>query len=125
MSPPPSRPTIYHITHGANLAGIITDGCLWSDAAMARRGGPEKPTGVSRIKLMRRNEMRLACHPDIHLGEFVPFYFCSRSVMLYLVHTGNHLDLSYKGGQRPILHLEADLHEVVEWADAEGRPWAF
>lgn len=23
------------------------------------------------------------------------------------------------------MHLEADLHEIVAWADAEGRRWAF
>jgi ssDNA thymidine ADP-ribosyltransferase, DarT len=34
-------------------------------------------------------------------------------------------DLAYKDGQGPIVHLEADLHEVVEWADGVNRRWAF
>ena len=55
----------------------------------------------------------------------MPFYFCPRSVMLYILHKGNHPGLTYTEGQRPILHLEADLHEVVAWADGQGRPWAF
>src|SRR5690606_33086889 len=36
-----------------------------------------------------------------------------------------HSELSYRGGQEPILHLEADLREVVAWAEGGGRRWAF
>lgn len=45
--------------------------------------------------------------------------------MLYVIHCANHPELTYRGGQEPIVHLEADLHEVVAWADASGRKWAF
>ena len=38
MATPPARPKIYHITHGRNLARIVTDGCLWSEAEMIARG---------------------------------------------------------------------------------------
>jgi len=55
----------------------------------------------------------------------VPFYFCSRSIMLYVIHSANHPELAYRGGQQPIVHLESDLHEVVQWAAANGRRWAF
>ena len=58
-------------------------------------------------------------------GRPVSFYFCPRSVMLYILHWGNLPGLTYKEGQRPILHLEADLHEVVGWAESKSRPWAF
>jgi len=44
--------------------------------------------------------------------------------MLYLLHMGNHPDVSYRGGQGPILHLEADLYSVVEWAEEQGIRWA-
>jgi hypothetical protein len=33
--------------------------------------------------------------------------------------------LTYRGGQRPIVHLEADLHAAVEWAEANGKRWSF
>ena len=36
--------------------------------------------------------------------------------MLYLMYQGNHPDLDYRGGQDPIIHLEADLHAAVDWA---------
>jgi hypothetical protein len=45
--------------------------------------------------------------------------------MLYLINQANHPGLSYRGGQGPIVHLEADLHAVVEWANENGRRWAF
>lgn len=45
--------------------------------------------------------------------------------MLYLIHQGNHPELIYRGGQGPIVHLEADLRAAVTWADRRGRRWAF
>jgi hypothetical protein len=45
--------------------------------------------------------------------------------MLYLIYMRNHPDLTYRGGQEPIVHLEADLRRVVEWADRNGQRWAF
>src|SRR5262245_4913722 len=104
MNSPPARPKLYHITHGRNLAGIIADGCLWSDAEMAGRGGPEAAIAMSKIKERRLKELSVLCHPGTKVGQFVPFYFCPRSVMLYLLHMRNHPELSYREGQRPILH---------------------
>ena len=125
MSQPPDRPKIYHITHGKNLGRILADDCLWSDAELIGRGGPDAAIGISEIKHRRLIERDVTCHPGIKVGEFVPFYFCPRSVMLYIIHRQNHPALTYRGGQRPILHLEADLEEVVAWAESQGRLWAF
>ncbi|MXY32760.1 MAG: DUF4433 domain-containing protein [Boseongicola sp. SB0676_bin_33] len=33
--------------------------------------------------------------------------------------------IEYQGGQDPIVHLEADLHESVEWAEQNERRRAF
>ena len=45
--------------------------------------------------------------------------------MLFVVHCANHPELAYRGGQQPIVHLEADMHDVARWAGANGRHWAF
>jgi hypothetical protein len=45
--------------------------------------------------------------------------------MLYLIYQSNHSELTYRGGQGPIVHLEADLRSVVAWADQNNRRWAF
>jgi hypothetical protein len=123
MTAPPPRPSVFHITHIKNLASIIADGLL-SDAAMIQAGGPNASIGMSNIK-QRRLSLDVSCHPGSKVGEYVPFYFCPRSIMLYVIHCQNHPDLTYKDGQRPIVHLEADLHEVVSWASGIGRPCAF
>ncbi len=125
MSQPPAQPKIYHIVHVDRLASIINDGCLWSDAVIVRRGSTGTTIGMDDIKLRRLNELLLTSYPDVHVGECVPFYFCPRSVMLYLIYQGNHPGLRYRGGQQPIVHLEADLRETVTWANAHGRRWAF
>jgi ssDNA thymidine ADP-ribosyltransferase, DarT len=125
MSHPPAQPKIYHITHGRNLVRIMADGCLWSDAEIISRGGPESTIGISKIKRRRLEELTVACHPGTKVGQFVPFYFCPRSVMLHILHKANHPDLTYRDGQRAIVHLVADLQEVVDWAEGQSRPWAF
>jgi hypothetical protein len=124
MSPPPPRPKIYHITHVGNLPSIIANGGLDSDATMIARGGPAAPIGMGSIK-KRRLALPVDCHAGDHVGDYVPFYFCPRSIMLFVIHCANHPELTYRGGQGPIVHLEADLHDVVAWADANGRRWAF
>jgi hypothetical protein len=122
--PPPAHPKIYHITHVDNLASILNDEGLVSDAVMIARGGPAATIGMSTIK-QRRLRLAVDCHPGDHVGDYVPFYFCPRSIMLFVIHRANHIELAYRGGQDPIVHLEADLRHVVEWAEQNGRRWAF
>lgn len=121
--PVPAQPKIYHIVHVDNLASIVRDGGLVSDAIMAGRPGGTV-IGMGGIK-QRRLALPVDCHAGTRVGEFVPFYFCPRSIMLYVIHRANHPELAYAGGQEPILHLEADLRRVVAWAEANGRRWAF
>ncbi|MGK7952120.1 MAG: DUF4433 domain-containing protein [Xenococcaceae cyanobacterium] len=47
------------------------------------------------------------------------------SIMLYILHQGNHPELTYKGGQQPIVHLQADLNSVINWANTQNLNWAF
>lgn len=125
MSAPPPQPKIYHITHVDNLSHIVVDGVFLSDAGMIARGGPAKPVGMSAIKRRRVEELNVTCYPATKVGDYVPFYFCPRSVMLYVIHRANHPELTYWEGQQPIVHLEADLHTVVRWAEMNDRRWAF
>jgi hypothetical protein len=121
--PVPAHPKIYHIVHVDNLASIVGEGCLWSDAVMVQRQGGTV-IGMGSIK-QRRLGLPVSCHQGLRVGDCVPFYFCSRSIMLYVIHCANHPELAYRGGQQPIVHLESDLHKVVQWAAANGRRWAF
>ena len=125
----PAQPKLYHIVHVDRLRSIVADGHLWCDREVLRRASqgsePGTTIGMSSIKHRRLNALKLASHPDLFVGDCVPFYFCPRSVMLYLIERANHPELTYRGGQAPILHLEADLHAVVRWAQQEGLRWAF
>ncbi|MCM8612812.1 DUF4433 domain-containing protein [Accumulibacter sp.] len=123
--PVPAKPKIYHIVHVDRLASIVADGCLWCDAEMDRRAPSGTTIGMSAIKQRRLKGPPLSSHPDLHVGDCVPFYFCPRSVMLFVISRANHPDLSYCGGQEPIIHLEADLQTVVTWANEHGQRWAF
>ncbi len=120
----PARPQIFHITHVDNVPSIVGGGGLHSDAAMIARSAGVAAIGMSSIK-QRRLALPVRCHAGDHVGECVPFYFCPRSIMLFLIHRANHPDLGYRGGQEPIVHLELDLHAVVTWADANQRRWSF
>jgi ssDNA thymidine ADP-ribosyltransferase DarT-like protein len=125
MEPMPNRRKIYHISHMDNLTRIIRDGVLWSDAERIRRGLECEVVGMSEIKRRRLEEIEVDCNPGTMVGQYVPFYFCPRSVMLYILHMGNNPGLTYHGGQGPIVHLRADLQAVLEWAEGEGRHWVF
>ncbi|GLK68110.1 type II toxin-antitoxin system toxin DNA ADP-ribosyl transferase DarT [Hansschlegelia plantiphila] len=120
----PARPKIYHIVHVDRLASIVLDGRIWSDAEVIARASPGTTIGMSGIKA-RRLRTKLDSHPDLAVGDCAPFYFCPRSIMLYIISMANHPELSYRGGQAPIVTLEADLQEAVEWAGAKDRRWAF
>lgn len=124
MSQPPAAPKIYHITHVDYLDGILRDGVIFPDSVMAANGGRASSIGMTTIK-DRRLRLPVSCHPGTCVGEYVPFNFCPRSVMLYVIARANHPELAYRGGQGPIVHLEADLAESVAWADRVGRRWAF
>lgn len=123
----PANPKIYHIVHIDKLPSIIGSGGLLSDAQVqqANNNGAGTNIGMDHIKARRLNELTLTSHPGLFVGKCVPFYFCPRSVMLYVISKGNHSDINYQDGQNKILHLEADLQKTVTWAQQNSMRWAF
>lgn len=122
----PAQPKIYHICHVDRLASIVATGGLLSDAAIAQAALPGTVIGMNHIKQRRLTQLQLDSQPGLFVGQCVPFYFCPRSVMLFLMHRQSP-ELAYKGGQGPIIHLQADLQATVAWAQAQAQPrrWAF
>jgi hypothetical protein len=123
--PVPDNPKIYHIVHVDRLLSIVRDGGLWCDAEILRRNPTGTTIGMPGIKRRRLEKLTVNSHPDLHVGDCVPFYFCPRSVMLYMIDRANDPRLTYYGGQSNIIHLEADLHTSVAWARKNNRRWAF
>jgi hypothetical protein len=101
---------IYHITHADNLQQIVREGRLWCDAQRIARGLANTNIGYSHIKVGR---MR---HPVTEaavgtLGNYVPFNFCRRSVMLYVVAQGSE---DYWEGRLPTLFPTVGLIDEFE-----------
>lgn len=109
---------IFHITHVENLTSIVEHGCLWSDSQRIEKGIDNTNIGHSHIKA-RRLKRPVPTAAKGFLGDYVPFYFCNRSVMLYVAHRRS-VD-GYDGGQEPIVHLVSS----VEAAARTGRSWTF
>jgi hypothetical protein len=120
----PSHPKIYHITHLDNLPSIAASSGLVSDANRIANGLDCSLVGMSTIK-QRRLDIEVPCHPGTKVGQYVPFYFCPRSIMLYILHKGNHPGVSYRGGQEPMVHLQSDVNSVIDWANSNKIRWAF
>lgn len=125
MTPPPAQPKIYHITHVDNLASIVDAGCIESDGRRLGQGSGQTSIGMPEIKRRRLHDIAVSCHKGTTVGEYVPFYFCPRSIMLYILYMGNHPDLTYRGGQGSVLHLQVDMEAAIKWADQHGVRWAF
>jgi hypothetical protein len=117
----PAQPKIYHIVHVDRLTSILSSNGLLCDA----QNTAGTTIGMSTIKQRRLNELTLNSHPGLYVGQCVPFYFCPRSIMLYVIHKADSDELVYKGGQEPIIHLQVDLHASVQWAQQKQHRWAF
>jgi len=124
MTKIPERPKICHIIHHDKLPSVLKDGFLYSDKIITAANPNGTMIGLSNIKRRRLEECELSSYPGLFVGECVPFYFCPRSVMLYLIHMRNQ-ELEYQGGQSPIIHLVADLKDTVKWAEQHNQRWVF
>ncbi len=124
MTQPPDKIRIYHIVHKDRLQSIMDDGFLWSDAETRARASTGTTVGMMGIK-DRRLVTDLGSRPGLTVGSCVPFYFCPRSIMLFLLHRGNHPEVTYRGGQEPIIHLMAEVPKTVTWAEENNLQWAF
>ena len=109
----PEDPSIYHITHVTNLAGMVADRGLWSDAARRRHRPTATNIGYQHIKERRMRRAVTAGSGGV-LGEYVPFYFCPRSVMLFVISRGSS---DYNGHEREIVHLVSRVRVAIEGAD--------
>ena len=116
---------IYHITDVANLKAIVADGGLHSDATMQTRD--YEGIGYSNIKKRRLEEIRVPCCGNRFVGEFVPFYYCPRSPMLYTINKGN--TGRPVGCQTTIVHLVSRVGFAVDlgrqWAVSDGNAGAY
>lgn len=118
-------PSIYHIVHLDNLESIFNDRFIYSYKHMIQREGSWVDIGMNHIKERRLYQRRLTSHPGLYVGECVPFYFCPRSIMLYVIHKKRSPHLDFKGGQENIIHLVSSMREADAWAKYHNQRTAF
>ncbi len=114
----PAKTPIYHITHIRNLPSIVRAGCLISDAR--RRAGEFDCTNIGHMHIKdRRMHRPVPVAAKGVLGDYVPFNFCVRSVMLSAIYYKN-VD-GYDGEQQQIVHLCSYVADAIGC----GHAWAF
>lgn len=102
--------SIYHITHIDNLPSILKFGGLLSNSQLQQNSTQYCDIAHGSIQDVRaRKAVRCSVGGTLH--EYVPFYFCPRSPMLYTIHKGNVAQ--YKGGQQQILHLVTSADAIA------------
>jgi hypothetical protein len=118
---------LFHITDIANLPRILQSGYIFSDAIL--KNPLVKPThqiGYAHIKERRLNEYRVPCVENKFVGEFVPFYYCPRSPMLFVINKGG--TGKPVGYQDNIVHLRTTVGDALllnqPWAIADGNAGA-
>jgi hypothetical protein len=99
---------VSHITHIDNLVSILAQDCLWSDAKRIELGFVNQNIGYTHIK-ERRLLRPVSVAAGGTIGQYVPFNFCPRSVMLFVIHRG-HAD--FQDGQNRVLHLISDTDSI-------------
>ncbi|UNP28073.1 type II toxin-antitoxin system toxin DNA ADP-ribosyl transferase DarT [Lysobacter gummosus] len=115
---------LYHITEIANLPSIIQGGWLLSDARVASLA--HEVIGHGHIKARRLTELTIPCCGNRFVGEFVPFYYCPRSPMLFTINQGNVG--KPRGHQKEIVHLVTTVQNATglnfPWAISDGNAGA-
>jgi len=108
----PKHLSVFHILHVRNLKLVVESGYLFSDIRLRRSGTEYVNVGYRHIK-QKRLSTRIPRSEGLVVGSCVPFYFCPRSPMLYVIGCGNNRDLAYQDGQEPIVHLRFTPHKLA------------
>ncbi|WP_347667742.1 DUF4433 domain-containing protein [Micromonospora sp. B11E3] len=113
-----------HFTHIDNVPIILAAGRLLADTTVGDRLVTN--VGALDIKASRRAR-RVTCPPGGVVADYVPFYFASRSPMMYRI-ACEHRDGKvgcYAGGDDPLVYLVSSVERVhtagVSWVASDGN----
>lgn len=109
---------IYHFTHIDNLQGILADGELVCDRTRIAREMTTRNIAYGSLKRDRLNTV-VEVPPGGTLGDYVPFYFGTRSPMMLTYQSGNVT------GQKEDLDELVYLASTAERVADSGIPFAF
>lgn len=99
-------PPIYHFTDGTNLEAILAAGELRAH----RHAGNATDIADPTIK-KRRTRIAVPCGSGGVVADYVPFYYATRSPMLFSIKSGNVPDVSDE--QRRLVYFVSSTEAVV------------
>ncbi|AGW13146.1 type II toxin-antitoxin system toxin DNA ADP-ribosyl transferase DarT [Megalodesulfovibrio gigas] len=99
---------VYHFTHIRNLPGMVQAGMVQCNTRMRQGDGPMVDIGHAHIK-DRRDKIEVPVPPFGTVADYVPFYFTTRSPMLYAINGGR---VPGYQGQDDLIYLVARAHEI-------------
>lgn len=107
--PRPIPTTVCHFTHLEHLATIVEHGLL-SDTRAQNDGHLTSEAGEPRIKA-RRSRQHVTAGPGGVVADYVPFYFRSRSPMLFSIQRGNVP--SFSGDAHDLVYLITSVEDLL------------
>ena len=104
---------IFHFTHINNLPLILADGGLQTCGALRQAGVNYKDVAYSGLQ-DRRARTYIPCGVGGTLHDYVPFYFCPLSPMLFSIAKGKVPD--YDEGTRPLIFFVSSAQVIQQAA---------
>lgn len=103
-----AQPTwAFHFTPIENLSGILE-----SDGLVCNNRCRTQQVSIAHQHIQDRRRRKLVpCGPGGNLHDYVPFYFCNRSPMMYAINGG--AVASYDRGQAELVYLVLKLQSVA------------
>lgn len=105
----PNPTLLYHFTHIGHLGSVAAKGLL-SDTHAAESGLITTEIGQPGIKYQRRCRP-VPCGAGGMASDYVPFYYATRSPMLYAIRRGRAA--SYTEGQDPLVYLVTTVEQLL------------
>lgn len=114
----PNPTFIFHFTHIHNLPRILADGGLRTCGALRQAGVNYKDVAYSTLQDHRARKL-VTCGMGGTLHDYVPFYFCPLSPMLYAI-SKNKVP-GYVEGTRPLIFFVSSVQAIAQ----AGLPFVF
>ncbi len=106
----PNDILIYHFTDATNIPGILEAGHIYCKSRLS--AGTHK-IDISHYDIQqRRQKKKVRCGPGGVLHDYVPFYFATRSPMMYAISRGN-VEKCYSDTKR-LIYFVTSLDRVRE-----------
>lgn len=107
----PTPTYIYRLIHLDNLSIYLARGGIHAPNFTPSDGLAYRT--IHNINIQSQRQIKpVPCGPTGVIHDYVPFYFCNRSPMLYQLHRGGVQD--YDQGQEPLIHLVSSAQAVLQ-----------